>query len=167
MYEFRLLHQCVVGRLRTPGLPRPPVPPTRSNSSPRRRRLSSVVLRPASEQFVRAAVQVRREFGYLLLICAIGTGIGCVVRQRCGIELCDGVRHYWWSVIVLLGQYRWEFVAITSWKQHKACTTCWCVRQRVQHSDEPGKSLEKMKFLNFPVRNYLYKQRKYVEVCLV
>ena len=63
---------------------------------------------------MRVAVQVRREFEYLLLICAIGTVIDHVVRQICGTELCDGVRHYWWAVIVLLGEYRWEFVAITS-----------------------------------------------------
>ena len=73
---------------------------------------------------MRAAVQVSREFGYLFLICTVETGIDYVVRQGCAIELYGGVRHYWCAVIVLLGEYRWEFVAITIWKQHKACSTC-------------------------------------------
>ena len=173
MYEFRLLEQCVVGRLRTPGLPHPAVPPTRSEISPRRREPSSVVFRPASERFVRAAAQVRREFGYLF------ANLCCWNRYW----LCCGAEMWYWTVwrgSVPTGEQWWcclvgtvgnllRLRAQSSTKRAQP-VDAWG-NESVQHSDEPGKSLvgggTEMKILNLPVRNYLYKERKCCEVCLV
>jgi hypothetical protein len=73
----------------------------------------------------------------------------------------------WGAVIVLLGQYRWEFVGDYELEVTQNVHNLLMREAASPTLRRTGKIGGKMKILKLSVRNCLYKQRQCNEVCLV